>query len=438
MKRPIAALVSAALVLSAAPPVRADDADKAQLSELGRKVDALTQEIEKLKLGEAAETPAAPAQPGFGPSASKVYAARPEKLSIGGYGEFVFLAPSSRAQNGDPSGLKRRADLQRGVFYFGYKFNDWLLYNSEVEFEHASSGTGSETRGEVELEQSYVEARPWKEFGARVGHVIVPLGLVNEGHEPTAFNGVNRPSVETFIIPSTWHENAVGVFGDVGPVSYRTYAMASLSAVASADPSAAGFASDSGIREGSTEGTNSPAGDIAWASRVDATPFEGTSVSAGLYLDRADHGSARSSFPVTLWETHAQTQWRGASLKALYAEGRIGNVDQLNAAQGYAGNQSVGSRIFGGYAECAFDVLTLMPDAKGQSLSLFFRYERYDTQWKVPAGYFKDPANSHVEYTLGVTYKPIAKVVVKLDQQWKLNQARTGVNQWNFGVGYIF
>ncbi|MFI5350281.1 MAG: hypothetical protein ACHQ2Z_12105 [Elusimicrobiota bacterium] len=432
------ASVFSALVLVAAAPARADDASSAKLSELDKKVDALTQEIEKLKLGEAAEPAQLKAQDGLGPAASKVYAAQPDKLSIGGYGEFVYLAPSSRAQNGDPSGLKRRADLQRGVFYFGYKFNDWLLYNSEVEFEHASSGTGSETRGEVELEQSYIEARPWKEFGARAGHMIVPLGLVNEVHEPTAFNGVNRPSVETFIIPSTWHENGIGVFGDVGPVSYRSYAMASLTAVASTDPSADGFTSDGGIREGSTEGTNSPMGDLAWASRVDVTPFEGTTVSAALYLDRADHGSAQSSFPVTLWETHAQTQWRGASVKALYTEGRIGNVDQLNAAQGFVGNQSVGSRIFGGYAEAAFDVLTLLRDAKGQSLSPFFRYERYDTQWRVPAGYFKDPANSHVEYTLGLTYKPIAKVVVKLDQQWKLNQARTGVNQWNFGVGYIF
>jgi hypothetical protein len=437
MKRPLSVLLSAAVLLSSAP-VRADDVQKAQLTELERKVDALTQEIEQMKLGEAAAPQELKPQDGLGPAAAKIYAARPDKLSIGGYGEFVFLEPSSRAQNGNPSGLKRQADLQRGVFYFGYKFNDWLLYNSEVEFEHASSGTGSETRGEVELEQSYIEARPWKQFGGRVGHLIVPLGLVNEVHEPTAFNGVNRPSVETFIIPSTWHENGLGFFGDIGPVSYRTYALASLSAVASTDPTVGGFAADSGIREGSTEGTKSPISDFAWASRADVTPLEGTTVSAALYLDKADHGAVQSSFPVTLWETHVQSQYRGATVKALYAEGRIGNVDQLNAAQGYVGNQSVGSRIFGGYAEAAFDVLTLLKEANGMSLSPFFRYERYDTQWKVPAGYFKDPANSHVEYTLGLTYKPIAKVVVKVDQQWKLNQARTGVNQWNFGVGFIF
>jgi hypothetical protein len=320
----------------------------------------------------------------------------------------------------------------------GYKFNDWLLFNSELEFEHASSGEGAETRGEVELEQSYLEARPWKELGARVGHVIVPLGLVNEVHEPTAFHGVNRPSVETTIIPSTWHENGAGLFGELGPVSYRTYALASLTAVASTDPDADGFTAGSGIREGRTEGSNSPMADVAWASRVDVTPVPGVTAGAALYLDRADHGSAPSSFPVSLWETHLQADWRGASVRGLYAEGTIGNAADLNAAQGFAGAQSVGRRLFGGYAEAAFDVLTLARDPKGQSLSPFFRYERYDTQWRVPAGYAKDPANSRVEYTLGLTYKPISKVVLKLDQQWKLNQARTGVNQWNLGAGYIF
>jgi hypothetical protein len=430
--------LAAAVATAPAVPALAQEAGPPQLSELSRKVDALTQELERLKLGEAAAPPELKARNGLGPAASKVYGAAPDRLSIGGYGEFIYRAPSSRKQNADPSGLKRTSNLERGVFYFGYKFNDWLLYNSEVEFESAGSGEGGETRGEVELEQSYIEARPWRQFGVRVGHVIVPLGLVNEVHEPTAFHGVERPAVESDLIPSTWHENGVGVFGDVGPVSYRTYALASLTAVKSTDPDADGFTASTGIREGRTEGSHSPTGDVAWASRVDVTPLPGATVGAALYLDRADHGSAPSSFPVTLWETHADLRWRGASLRGLYAEGRIGNVDALNAAQGYTGSQSVGSRLFGGYAEAAYDVLTLVRDPKGQSLSPFFRYERLDTQWRVPAGYTKDPANSRVEYTLGLTYKPIAKLAVKLDQQWKRNQAHTGVNQWNLGVGYIF
>lgn len=438
MTRRFAAVLSASILLSAALPVRADEADKAQMIELGRKVDALTQEIEKLKLDGAAETGEPAVQPGMSSSASKIYGAGTDKVSLGGYGEFVFLAPSRRKQNGDESGLKKRFDLQRAVLYAGYKFNDWILFNSELEFEHAGTGEGGEVRGEFAVEQAYLEFRPWKELGARAGHVIVPLGLVNEVHEPTAFHGVSRPSVETFIIPSTWHENGAGVFGEIGPISYRTYALAALSAAKSADPASDGFSATNGLRGSSTEGANSPADDLAWASRVDVDVAPGVKAGAGLYLGRADRGTSAASVPVTLWEAHAQAQWRGASARALYAEGRIGNAGDLNAAQGFVGAQSIGRRLFGGYAEAAFDVLTLIRDPKGQSLSPFFRYERYDTQWRVPDGYAKDPANSRTEYTLGLTYKPIAKVVVKLDQQWKLNQARTGVNQWNLGLGYIF
>jgi hypothetical protein len=161
---------------------------------------------------------------------------------------------------------------------------------------------------------------------------------------------------------------------------------------------------------------------------------------AGLYIGQADQGELVNSVPVTLWETHASGEWRGASLKALYAEGRIGNVDALNVAQGNtnAAQNSIGSKLFGGYVEAAYDVLTLLKDNRGQSASPFFRYERYDTQAKTPSAFAKDPANSRVEYTLGVTYKPITQVAIKLDQQWKRNQARTGVNQWNLGLAYIF
>lgn len=438
MKPRIAVLLSLFVALAPSAPAFAQDA--AKLGELERKVDLLTQEIEKIKLGESAEPAAEKVQTGFAPASSKVYYAKPSKVSIGGYGEFVVTAPSKRKQNGDPSGQKKQADLQRVVLYTGYKFNDWILFNSEIEFEHGGSGEGSETRGEITVEQAYIDFKLHERIGVRAGNVIVPLGLVNEIHEPTAFHGVNRPSVERIIIPSTWHENGAGVFGEVGPVSYRSYVLAGLHGMNTADPKTDGFTASNALRGGRTAGSHTSIEDLAWASRVDVTPIQGVKAGAGLYLAQADQGDLTASVPVTLWETHATAEYRGASLKALYAAGRIGNADSLNAAQGFtnAGQNSVGSRFFGGYAEAAFDVLSVLKNNKGQSLSPFFRYERYDTQAKTPGAFAKNPANSRVEYTLGATYKPIAQVAVKLDQQWKLNQARTGVNQWNLGLAYIF
>lgn len=438
MKPRIAVLLSLFIALAPTAPVLAQEG--AKLSELERKVDILTQEIEKLKLGETIESAAETSASGFAPASSKVYFAKPSKVSIGGYGEFVVTAPSKRKQNGDPSGQKKQADLQRVVLYIGHKFNDWLLFNSEIEFEHGGSGEAAESRGEITVEQAYLDFKLHETVGVRAGNVIVPLGLVNEVHEPTAFHGVNRPNVERHIIPSTWHENGAGVFGDIGPVSFRSYVLAGLNAKVSGGPSTDGFTSGSAIRGGRTSGSKTSIEDLAWASRIDVTPIQGVKAGAGLYLGQADQGDVTFSVPVTLWETHAAAQWRGASMQALYVEGRIGNADTLNIAQGNtdAAKNSIGSRLFGGYAEAAFDVLTLVKKSKGQSLSPFFRYERYDTQAKTPTTYSKDPANSRVEYTLGATYKPIPQVAVKLDQQWKLNQARTGVNQWNLGLAYIF
>ena len=435
--RVLPVLLAAAVV---AAPRAAFAEDSAKLGELERKVDVLTQEIEKLKLGESAEPVADKAVSGFSPAASKIYFSRSSKVSIGGYGEFVVRAPSKRRQNGDPSGLKKQADLQRAVFYFGYKFSDAVLFNSEIEFEHAGSGEGGETRGEIGVEQAYLDWKFREDIGARAGLVIVPLGLVNEVHEPTAFHGVNRPSVEQVIIPSTWRENGAGVFGEKGAFSYRAYVLSGLHAFGTANPKVDGFTAGNGLRGGRTEGTNTSIEDIAYAARVDVAPAPGTKVGAALYVGQADQGDLTASVPVTLWETHGSAEWRGASVKALYAEGRVGNADSLNAAQGNtdAAKNSVGSRLFGGYAEAAFDVLTLTRSANGRSLSPFFRYERYDTQAKTPSAFSKDPANSRVEYTLGVTFKPIPQIALKADQQWKRNQARTGVNQWNLGLAYIF
>ncbi|MBI4060168.1 MAG: hypothetical protein HY403_01930, partial [Elusimicrobia bacterium] len=169
-------------------------------------------------------------------------------------------------------------------------------------------------------------------------------------------------------------------------------------------------------------------------------PVPGVLVGGSFYAGQADQGLAANSVPVTLWEGHMKAEYRGAELRALYAEGRVGGADTVNIAQGFtnAAKTSVGSRLFGGYVEGAYDLLTLTNDARGHSLSPFVRYERYDTQADTPEAFAKNPANSHIEYTLGVTYKPIPQVAVKADHQWMLNQARTGVNQWNLGLAYIF
>ncbi|MBI4424467.1 MAG: hypothetical protein HY554_12095 [Elusimicrobia bacterium] len=431
---PRVAAIAFAAVLAAAAPAPAQD----RLTDLERKIDALSHEVERLKLGEAAEPTAEAAAPGQAPAATKVYRSAERKVSIGGYGEMTLQHFARRNQMGDTAGKRDELDFARAVLYAGYKFNDWVLFNSELEFEHGSTGKG---RGEVSVEQAYLDFTPWgRALGLRAGLLIVPVGLVNEVHEPTTFHGVLRPAVERNLIPTTWRENGAGVFGQAGPVSYRSYVVTGLQATSNAGVT--GIGGSTPLRNGRSSGAKSFAEDAAWVSRVDVSPIDGVLAGGSLYIGEMDHNFTAAAVPLTLWDLHAQLEYRGAELKWLYTEGTIGNPDSVNTANGIARTAAtttgVGRKLFGGYVEGAYNVLALCPRSKGQYLASFLRYERYDTQAEVPAGWFADPANSRVEYTAGLTYKPIPQVAVKGDYQWLQNQARKGVNQLNLGVGYIF
>src|SRR5439155_524812 len=159
----------------------------------------------------------------------------------------------SHADDGSPSGRFDTADLERAVFYFGYKWTDHVLFNSEIEFEHAVAA--SDAPGEVAVEFAYVDYRVSRGFGVRGGLLLVPMGFLNELHEPPIFHGARRPEVEQVILPSTWRENGLGVYGDAGPLTYRAYLVTSLDAE--------GFSPDLGVREGRQEGAEALARDLA-------------------------------------------------------------------------------------------------------------------------------------------------------------------------------
>ncbi|TPW17073.1 MAG: hypothetical protein FD126_3733, partial [Elusimicrobia bacterium] len=162
------------LALGLAAPAAAQDAQK--LSELERKIDVLTREVERLKLGGAAEPEAAGEVPGQAPAATKVYRAGEKRVSLGGYGELSLQDFGKKRQDGATANKKDEFDFIRAVLYAGYKFNDWLLFNSELEFEHATTKVGnavagaSPARGEVSVEQAFLDFTPWGPWlGVRAG-----------------------------------------------------------------------------------------------------------------------------------------------------------------------------------------------------------------------------------------------------------------------------
>jgi len=414
---------------------REEGAGAPTLQELQKRIDALALEIERLRIGEAATTPPA-AQgpvPGFGPAASKVYAVK-RGVSIGGYGQMLYQDFAARRDDGAPAGIPDTLDLERAVFYFGYKWTDHLLFNSEVEYEHAVSGEGEP--GETAVEFAYVDYHPWRRFGMRGGLLLVPLGFLTELHEPPIFHGALRPEVETLIIPSTWRENGLGVYGDLGPISYRAYMVASLNA--------SGFSADQGIREGRQEGAASRAEDLAVTARVDWTPAPGFLLGAAAFTGRTGQGDSALGHPrLTLWDAHAEWNARGVHLRGLYARGILSDAEAVSLAHDPllaidpTRGTAIGARTAGWYGEAAFNILTLLSHSE-RELSPFVRYEVLDTQAEVAPGYSRDPGNDRTVKTYGLTFRPIPNVVLKADVQDFGNRAGTGVDQFNFALGYLF
>lgn len=386
------------------------------LSEVRRQIEALTIEIEGLKTGEKKAVQADLAQFGLGAAASKVYRSD-AGVSIGGYGEFSY-------QNYRAAGAVDRADLLRGVLYTGYKFSDRALFNSELEVEHATTERG----GAVSMEFAYLDYLVRPELNVRAGLVLLPLGLINEQHEPTSYLGARRPTVERVILPATWGEMGAGIFGDAGRLSYRAYVVTGLN---SHD-----FGAAEGIREGRQAGAEAKANDLAWTGRLDWHPVEGTNLGGGLYSGNSGQDAGFGGC-VTLAELHADAHFRGVSLRALVARGSIADAAAINAQNGLSGDGSVGRTFGGWYAEGGYDLASRM-DLRGQSLAPYLRYERFDTQRSVPPGFARNPENDGSILTIGAAYKPVPQTVIKLDWQRAKNRAKTGDNQVNVALGYIF
>lgn len=398
-----------------------------RLGELERRIDLLAAEVEKSRTGGATEAETASVGTlGLAPAASKVYRIA-KGVSIGGYGEIVYQRFAAERQDGARSDLTDRIDFVRNIVYVGYKFSDRVLFNSELEFEHATTGEGDEEKGEVSVEFGYLDFKPWKDVGFRVGMVLVPMGFLNELHEAPVFHGAQRPQVERAIIPSTWRENGAGLFGETGPLHWRAYLVAGLSSQ--------GF-DGSGIREGRQEGSESLAKDLAFTGRVDYAGVPGLLAGVALFTGNSGQGAGFAG-RVTLVDAHAQYERRGLQLRALVAGTHVGDAARINARNGLEGKDSVGERQHGWYVEAAYDVMTLKPVGQW-SVAPFVRYERLDTQDRVPAGFQRDPANDRTVLTAGVGVKPLSNVVLKADFQRFTNEAKTGVSQFNLGVGYLF
>lgn len=400
-----------------------------RVAELEAQIEVLAEEIEKLNLG-AAASEAAEADEGLygmGIAASKVYRVE-EGLSIGGYGEMVFESYASKREGGEPTGFGDTIDFLRAIVYVGYKFDDRWVFNSEIEFEHASTSKS----GSASVEFAYVDYL-WKpQLNFRTGILLLPMGWLNELHEPTLFPSAERPYVEQVLIPSTWRENGAGIFGDVGPFFYRSYVVNGLKG--------AGFSSN-GLRGGRQKGARAQAEDFAWTGRLDYTATPGLIVGVSAYVGNSGQGlldpsGATIDARTEILDFHFDWSHRGFRLRGLWAQGDVGDAARLNGALGITGSNSVGERLEGHYLELAYDVLSHRGGRA--SLSPFVRIESIDTQVRVPAGFESDPIFDREILTWGAAWQPIDRLVFKVGYQDWTNPGGTGFDEWNLAMGYLF
>jgi hypothetical protein len=388
-------------------------------------VRTLAEELRRLKLEVGIPDVEYRSFAGMGPAASKIYY-QPKGLALGGYGEFTYRNNLDDLPND-------QSDLLRAVLYAGYRFTPGIVFNSEIEFEHAGH--------EVGVEFAYLDFLFTDALRLRVGNVLIPIGFVNEMHEPPFFHGVLRPEVERVIIPTTWHENGIGLYGELRGLRYKAYLVNGLDPVGTAGGDEPVRASD-WLRRGRTGGGESIA--ESFAGVLNLSYEYGPAVVGGtVYHGRAGQGrsapsGARITAEVTMLEAHAGVAWRGLQARGLVVHGRLSQANLVSEALGLTGNAVIGSQVLGAYGELAYDVL-----ARGgheASLSPFVRYEYVDLHREVPAGGTRNPALRYDLVTTGLTFKPIPTVVLKADFQWKHTDAAAGAvtRAVNVGAGFVF
>jgi len=355
------------------------------------------------------------------------------KITIGGYAQIDYNQPldADRIMNG-------KLDVHRLVLLFGYRFTDRIQFITEIEMEHVK---------EVYIEQAFLQYKvnDWLNF--RGGLLLIPMGIINEYHEPPTFNGVERPNLDYYITPTTWREIGLGITGTIRPafLKYQLYVVNGFLSY-----NGEGLLSGkSGIRSGRQKGaeaislTPNVAGKIEYYGvrglNIGISGYSGNSNST-LYKnleksnDEALLMADSSVVGMSMLGADARYTIKGISLRGQVYYSIFSNVEQYNDFTG----KDLGKSMFGYYAEMAYDIFSLIDDVKSQ-FSPFVRYERYNTHNTVERGTAYDPAYNREEVIFGLGWRPVNGVAVKAD----LQLYRTGATlefsqQFNAGIGIWF
>ncbi len=340
------------------------------------------------------------------------------------YGEINYNRPTRQNQN-------TQVDLRRFVLGYQHRFSEKTKVVAELEVEHSVSSASDP--GEVAIEQAYIEQQVTPMWSVRAGLFLLPAGLLNENHEPTAFYGVERNFVETAIIPSTWREGGLQLVGN-----FDNGLTVQGGVTTSFDLNKWDAAS--------TEGKESPLGSIhqelALAKGHDLAVFgalnwrgiPGLLIGGSLFTGQATHAQAVDKARITLWDIHARWTPGRWDFSTVYSRGTISNTAALNAA--LVGHPTLIPKSFDGvYVQGAYKVWS----NEDYALSPFVRWEQFNTAKAyadLGAGLTPESGRAERVVTVGANLLVGQGVVLKADYQRFRENA--DLNRVNLGVGWSF
>ena len=419
---------SIALAVGAAHAQSATETDLARrLDQLAAELAAVKAQLAQIQQQRAAPAPVANAEPTTPApalaSTAPTAPAEPETV-LTSYGEINYNRPTRASQNA-------QADVRRFVLGYQHRFDDKTKVVTELEVEHSVSSASDP--GEVEVEQAFVERQLTPNLAMRAGLFLMPVGLLNENHEPTAFYGVERNFVETAIIPSTWREGGVQLVGNFDNGLTLQGGVTTSFDLNKWDAT-------------STEGKASPLGsihqelalakshDLALFGAVNWRGIPGLLVGGSLFTGQATQAQAVTKARITLWDLHARWTPGRWDFSTVYTRASISNTAELNAA--LVGNPTLIPKTFDGfYVQGAYKLWS----SGDYALSPFARWEQFNTAKSyadLGAGLTPDAARAERVATVGANFQFSPNVVIKADyQRFREN---TELNRFNLGLGWSF
>jgi len=364
----------------------------ATIEDLEKKIDILADEIDEMKMGPELD--------------------QEKKIHFHGYGELHY--------NAQENGINEM-DLHRLVLGMSYDFNDWIKLHTEVDYEHGFT--------EPEVEFAFVDFLFSDMFNVKAGYLLMPFGYLNEFHEPPLFYSVERPYVQKYLIPTTWGEGGVGIYGSLSErLKYQLYAVSSLDA--------GKFRDIDGIRKGRGKAAEAKSQDIAGILRLSYAAFSGLNVGGSFYTGNAAQDNATlDSANVTMFEGDFQFKKFGIELTGLYTQTNIDEAGKISALTG----MTVGEKQIGWYLEGAYHLLDFINPGAEDDVVAFVRHEEFNTQDKVASGFTADPKYDRQVTTIGASYMPIPDIALKIDYElWDDASSVERSDQLNLGVAWMF